>query len=298
MENRQEEVIISIKETIDISGSYIGPSETSNADRSSRGYTPPGDKAFAERMFAKNTYNTEEMQTLTHDALKDAYNGMSNKNKDYADIDVPTNTYTTENTHKETSNIIAAAREKRKVELNNTIEKMVTYQNVAIIKYESDVHIQELLSVSSVMLDGAYTLTGIGDTAEVSEIVHNAKAVIDIAMDFTPGLSIAKDIITISTGINPVTNEIVGKTEIGLIIAGIMVPGAIKGAAKGVTKAAKIAKAAMDYKGAAANAARKIIEYLNKAETFIKSITSNASDVAEAAPEAKKTISKSCGLYR
>ncbi|KAJ5414998.1 hypothetical protein N7509_000096 [Penicillium cosmopolitanum] len=101
-----------------------------------------------------------------------------------------------------------------------------------------------------------------------------------IALDLTPGLGLAKDIVALLTRVNPVTNESVGNVEMGLIVAGIIVPDVLKGLAKITVKnvgyAFRAMAAAAEHGGSGASHATKLLEPLRLASQFVKSFLEGA----------------------
>jgi hypothetical protein len=139
---------------------------------------------------------------------------------------------------------------------------------------------EELLKLGSIVLDGASELAG-SDPIFASNVVHEARTWIDSAADLTPGVGLVKDLISIRTGVNPVTGEAVGATEKGILAAGILVPGALKGAAHGVTGALRTVSAAIAKNGRAVDAAKHLLEPLRKAEKLLEALRSGAGQPAE-----------------
>jgi hypothetical protein len=93
------------------------------------------------------------------------------------------------------------------------------------------------------LVDASALFLDLAETAILQEQYEAAAAhlsigalALDLATDFTPGVSLAKDLITVATGINPVTFEEVSDTERALVGASLLVPGFLKGAARTLTE--------------------------------------------------------------
>jgi hypothetical protein len=74
------------------------------------------------------------------------------------------------------------------------------------------------------------------DEYGVQEIGHSflrtARYALDTAIDFSPGVSLVKDLISITTGVNPVTGEQLSDLELGITVATLWTPSYISGSSK------------------------------------------------------------------
>ena len=148
-----------------------------------------------------------------------------------------------------------------------------------------------MLAFCELCADGALGLEG-EDGALASQLLAQGSQILDLATDFMPGVSLVKDLVSITTRINPITNEKVGDVEAGLLAAGILFPGALEGAAKGVGKAAKAIAAAIKRNGKAMAAAERLAEPIRKAERFIKALREGATETAHYSPEATRRLAQ------
>ena len=72
--------------------------------------------------------------------------------------------------------------------------------------------------------------------------LERASTALDLVVDFTPGVSLVKDLISITSGINPITLESVSRTEKALILATLAAPAILKGIGKGCALFARFLK--------------------------------------------------------
>jgi hypothetical protein len=63
-----------------------------------------------------------------------------------------------------------------------------------------------------------------GAQQALGDVGNAARAVADVAVGFTPGLSTAQDAVTVATGTNPVTGQDVGVLGQGVALAGLLTP--------------------------------------------------------------------------
>ena len=75
-----------------------------------------------------------------------------------------------------------------------------------------------------------------GDLEEATQSVSIAQRILDVATDFTPGVSFVKDAIILVTGENPITGETVSDAERALTLAALVVPSFISGGASAIVK--------------------------------------------------------------
>lgn len=101
--------------------------------------------------------------------------------------------------------------------------------------YTQKKSIIDIANVGIGMADQSYAS---GDNAEGDAFMSNARAALDILTDFTPGVSLAKDSVSLMTGVNPVTGEVLSDLELGVLAATIFLPATMAGSAKAIGKAA------------------------------------------------------------
>ena len=134
-------------------------------------------------------------------------------------------------------------------------------------------------------------------TADARTMHERARQLADIATDFTPGVSLAKDLVTIATRVNPVSGHRVADVELGIIVAGVLFPGALTGVAK---TAKRLGTAALKS-GRVAGVAAKYLPNVQKAAEFLDALKEGAThSVAEHAPETYRRLAQffdhPCGL--
>jgi len=101
---------------------------------------------------------------------------------------------------------------------------------------------EKLLDFADASSDIADEFYSEGYKAEGNTAIATALAAVDLAIDFAPGFSLAKDIVSITTGVNPVTGNTLSSTEIAITTAALFIPSAFSGAAKAVRKASILAR--------------------------------------------------------
>lgn len=116
-----------------------------------------------------------------------------------------------------------------------------------------------------------------------------ARQLADIALDFVPVASLAKDIASLAGMKNIVTGEELGDVEAGLMAACILVPGALKGAATGVGQALHLLQAAEHGAGVGQQLAKAYVYPVKQAETWLRAL-GDGSHSAEYASEATKRL--------
>jgi hypothetical protein len=116
---------------------------------------------------------------------------------------------------------------------------------------------KDFLDFADELVDVGDRLYSEGYKAEGDKAVSTGMRAADLATDFTPGISLAKDIISLMTGVNPVTGEVLSDTERALIAATMVMPTAFSAGAKVAARAAKaaskIAKSGPLLKGGSKN---------------------------------------------
>lgn len=99
-----------------------------------------------------------------------------------------------------------------------------------------------------------------------STYLENANLAIDIALDFTPGVSLIKDLWTVATGYNPITSERVSDVERGLLLGTLFVPATISGAGKGLFKLGKLLRKIGSKTGRVGKKAKEIWESIKRSD--------------------------------
>jgi len=94
--------------------------------------------------------------------------------------------------------------------------------------------------------------------------------VFDALSDLTPGFSLAKDLITLSTGVNPVTFDTATDLQISLLAGSLFVPSIVKGSAGAIAKTAKLLMKFATTEGRQAAKAARILKAIEKADREIK----------------------------
>lgn len=129
---------------------------------------------------------------------------------------------------------------------------------------------QKALDIASVIVDSA--ATNVNDSVMAPMTIETHEYALDLLLDFTPGASFIKDLLCLTTGVNPVTGAPVGQVEQGIIIACLIVPGALKGQILGVTQAFQVAQRAGRMQRGGAMAARELLPSLRAADAFISAL--------------------------
>ncbi|KAK4051416.1 hypothetical protein OIV83_002900 [Microbotryomycetes sp. JL201] len=128
-------------------------------------------------------------------------------------------------------------------------------------------------------------------TTTALDHLGTARQLIDLALDFTPGLSLAKDIASLARMQNVITGEALGDVEAGLMAACILVPGALKGAAVGTGQALHALRAAQEGAGIGAHLAKAFEYPVNEACKWLGRL-GDGTDVVNYAPEATKRLAR------
>ncbi len=85
-----------------------------------------------------------------------------------------------------------------------------------------------------------------GDNSEGDSAIAVALAAVDLALDFTPGVGLAKDIVSLVTGVNPVTGHRLSSSEKAITTASLFIPSAFSGIRKVIQRADELAKRAVN----------------------------------------------------
>lgn len=130
-----------------------------------------------------------------------------------------------------------------------------------------------------------------GDSITAHADLATAREIVDVALDFVPGLSLAKDVASLARMHNIVTGMPLSDVEAGLTAACILVPGALKGAAIGAGRALHILQAAERGAGAGHQVAKSFVFPVKRADTWLR-LLGDGSHTAEYAPEATRRLAQ------
>jgi hypothetical protein len=96
-----------------------------------------------------------------------------------------------------------------------------------------------------------------------------AAAALDLATDFVPGVSLAKDLSILLTGVNPVTGGSASAAERALIAGSVLVPGFVAGAGRGLAKLGRRLARVSEIGGRGAAAAGDVRSALAQADDVL-----------------------------
>ena len=94
----------------------------------------------------------------------------------------------------------------------------------------------ELLDFADVLTDTASQTYADDAPDEANRSLGLAKACVDLATDFMPGVSLAKDVVSLASGKNVITGEELTRVDQGFLIAGLLMPGVLKNGIKHLAK--------------------------------------------------------------
>lgn len=135
---------------------------------------------------------------------------------------------------------------------------------------------QMLLGVAGVMLDLASDAHADADALFSDALTKNARTCVDLATDFIPGVSLAKDIGMLVTGTNLVTGESLTKVEMGFVVAGVLMPGALKGTVKGIGRLAQSLRRIVSRGGRSSAQAKQLLESVEASVAIAEKFGSHA----------------------
>jgi hypothetical protein len=123
------------------------------------------------------------------------------------------------------------------------LQNSVNYRNYVRQKVASDSGAsqdtrQALVDLGDLGLDIADESYSDGNLPDGDQALETALSALDAALDFAPGISAAKDLISLATGTNPVTGETVSDFEKAILFAGLFAPSVISGIGKKAIRAA------------------------------------------------------------
>jgi hypothetical protein len=125
-----------------------------------------------------------------------------------------------------------------------------------------------LLLIKTADLFAELADAGFADGSPLTSVgaVDAAHRLLDLATDFTPGVSLLKDATIVVTGRNPVTGETVSDFERALTLGAMVVPSFLTGAAKGVIKTAHNLERVAESQRPLRNLASELVGSLERAE--------------------------------
>src|SRR6478735_4191495 len=98
------------------------------------------------------------------------------------------------------------------------------------------------------------------------ESVSMATRLLDIATDFVPGVSFAKDAIVVVTGVNPITGEEASATERALTFAAMAAPAVLSGGPKALVKTAARLEHVAQGGRRSAHLAEELVHVISKSD--------------------------------
>lgn len=109
-------------------------------------------------------------------------------------------------------------------------------------------------------------------------LVNLANQALDTVMDFLPGVSLVKDVISLITGVNPITGENLGKLEKSIILGSIFLPSVLTGFTKGISKTAAILSKIIKNSPLRAKNAKALLPLINESDKLLASIFKNSQE--------------------
>lgn len=113
------------------------------------------------------------------------------------------------------------------------------------VNSSSNIDPSDVKNIKNSMLDVAEINIALADIAyiegnqqEAKEHLEMALKITDTVLDFVPGISLVKDIVSLTTGVNPITGETLSATELSFIAVGLFVPSAFSATGKRFEKLA------------------------------------------------------------
>ncbi len=123
------------------------------------------------------------------------------------------------------------------------------------------------------LLDSAEFAVGVADSAYAEDddsygdfFLGFAIGAVDLATDFIPGVSAAKDAYKIWTGKDPITGEAISDVEIAMIAGGFFMPSILSGTVKGMVKLGKFVGKVAGKVGKAGKLAKKLKGSIKKSD--------------------------------
>jgi hypothetical protein len=125
-----------------------------------------------------------------------------------------------------------------------------------------------LMLVEAADLFAALADVGFKEAApvEAAGAISAAHRLLDVASDFTPGVSLVKDAAIVLTGRNPITGEMVSDVERAFVLATLAVPSFASGGAKGLVKTATHLSQLGETTRSAANVARDLNDVVRRSD--------------------------------
>lgn len=100
--------------------------------------------------------------------------------------------------------------------------------------------------------------------------INLATKLLDTAIDFTPGISIVKDAAILLLGVNPITGEKVSGLARAMTLALLLVPTAITGTLKTLSKTAKILKAVAKTSKRSKSISQRLLKSLKDSDNALR----------------------------
>lgn len=123
-----------------------------------------------------------------------------------------------------------------------------------------------------------------GDKEFAEALLKASLSALDTALDFVPGVSLAKDLTTISTGVNPVTQQKVTDAERAFLVAGILAPTAIQGSAKVLKRFGSLGTKLIKESAAGKALAERFLGVIRKAEESLVEYAGKIPCLSDARP--------------
>jgi hypothetical protein len=165
--------------------------------------------------------------------------------------------------------------------------------SIAPLSEDQRKNLSAALDISELLFSIADLQFSLGDGATGDMVLARSHQVIgqvfDTLSDIAPGVSLLKDLISLGTGVNPVTFESVGDVEMAIISGALLVPGAAKLAGKRVSQAAEwLSKVVAKHQSAKAE---KILDIIKKADEQLDEIVDEADCLTYSKPSIWEYIS-------
>jgi hypothetical protein len=126
------------------------------------------------------------------------------------------------------------------------------------------------------LLDAAQLFGDLADAAFLKDkrllgvhSVSTALRLVDLAVNFVPGVALARDAITVLTGTNPITGEAVGDVERAMIAATLLVPSFLEGGAHGLVELGEALEGVAASSRAESSAAADLLSALERSDAEV-----------------------------
>lgn len=111
-----------------------------------------------------------------------------------------------------------------------------TFAEEKIIGMDRPKDRKELLNYADVNISFADLSYSEGNINTGNTYIEHARYLIDVALDFIPFVSLAKDVVSITTGTNPITGELLSQIDRGIFLGLILVPSLVSAPARQLAK--------------------------------------------------------------